>query len=744
MAVRRFRKSVLAIAVTNGAYISAAAVAQEAQLQLEEVTVTAQRREESLQEVPISAVAMNRDELDVRGIQSLSDIGPDVPNLYVNPFNIDPTAVRLFIRGIGQNDVQITQDPSVALYLDGVYVGTSFGSGFDGVDIEQVEVLRGPQGTLYGRNATGGAVNIVTRRAELGEWRARQDLIGGNLGRFQSQTVVNAPIGDRVALKFNYLRNVRDGYVENTGIGEDFGQLDRNSGVLDLRIGATDNFTIDYRYERAKLKDTQRFDQVTEFGPGALAPLTIYSNPPGATDDRLDKVASLRNIIKNDQQIDAQSLWLDWAISDTLTFKSITSLRKLDSSTSSDNLSTAFGVYSTPIPGIGPIGQDGAPSVSNFDTDFKQRSQEFQLLGDTPHWNYIAGLYFYDDEATQDVTESIRVGVSGRIDVTETENRSAAVYGQATWNPALMEQRWHFTFGARASWDKRQATRNNQAVNPPVVGDYDKSFQNFNPAFTLAYDITDAMNVYGKVVSGYKSGGTSNRSANAALFAQGFDEEEIINYELGYKSQLWGGRVRLNAAAFYMQLDGMQTSVQTDPFSPGGRDFLPVDGNTIAGAELDVNWLLSEGLTFGLGYGHLDTSVGEDSVSAAGVTSELSNVLPYAPKNSYTLALDYHRPLALGAVFFNVNYAWQDEVSTSVNVTDESFIDSYGLLGGAIGWSDISLGEAGSLRLMLWGKNLTDEEYSVVGTSAWSSFGAADVQTFGDPRTYGLTLTYEY
>ena len=305
-----------------------------------------------------------------------------------------------------------------------------------------------------------------------------------------------------------------------------------------------------------------------------------------------------------------------------------------------------------------------------------------------------------------------------------------------------MDQRWQVTVGARYSEDERKAFRNNQAVG--FIGNYDEDFSNFTPSLTLGFDINDDMNAYGKVVSGFKSGGTSQRSANAELFASGFDEEDILSYELGFKGDFWNQRARLNMAAFYMELDGLQSSVQTGS-TPGQRDFLPIDENTIKGLEFDLTLLLTEGLSLRFDYGYLDTELGEDSLDSPAGTFSFVDVMSYAPETSYTASLDYSLPLNNGVLDFNLNYAYRDEVSTSINVNDSTTIDDYNVWGAAVSWSDISLGNTpGSLRVMLWGKNLGDEEYGIISTGAWSVFGVSEVTTFGDPRTYGVTLSYIY
>jgi iron complex outermembrane receptor protein len=252
------------------------------------------------------------------------------------------------------------------------------------------------------------------------------------------------------------------------------------------------------------------------------------------------------------------------------------------------------------------------------------------------------------------------------------------------------------------------------------------------------------MNAYAKVVSGFKSGGTSQRSANAELFSRGFDEEDILSYEVGFKGDFWDHRARLNAAVFHMDLDGLQASAQTGP-TPGDRDFLPIDGNTVDGLELDLTLQLTDGLTAKFDYGYLNTDLGEDHLTTAVGTFDLIGEMWYAPENSFTASVDYYLPVSNGAVDFNVNYAYRDSVNTSINIADNAVIDDYDVVGASINWSDITLGTLpGTFRVLLWGRNLLDEEYNTFAIRSWQIFGASQTETFGDPRTYGVTLSYTY
>jgi iron complex outermembrane receptor protein len=723
--------SLASIALLTGAN---QVIAETGTLMLEEVIVTAQKRAQSLQDVPISVVAFGSDQMEAQGIDDLTDIAASIPGLVVNSFNSDPAAVRLFIRGIGQNDVQLTQDPSVALYLDGVYIGSSFGSGFEGVDIERMEVLRGPQGTLYGRNATGGAVNLVTRRANTEAVEVRQDFTTGNMGIFKSRTMLNIPLSDTVAMKINYLVSQRDdGVSENAGIGVDFGEEDRSSLVADLRWDASDNLTLDYRYEQAKMEDSQHFQQVTAVDESAaLAPLFDITQ---WSPNRIDTANSVREIENNDLEISAHTLHADWSVNDSLTLKSITAYREFDNWSTSDVLSTTIGATG-----------NGAPTIGVGRTEFEQFSQEFQLLGDTESLQYVAGLYYYEDEGDFDGAGSVVLGNLRREDTANTENTSLALFGEATYTPSAMEQRWHFTLGARYSEDNRKALRTNMNIAEPIVeGEYDEDFSNFNPAVTVSFDLNDSVNIYGKAVSGFKSGGTSQRSADATLFALGIEEEEIVSYEAGLKGDFWDQRLRLNMALYSMDIDGLQTSAQTGN-TAGERDFFPIDGNSIDGLEMDMTVLLGEGLTLNLGYGYMDSELGQDSVvSVDGTEQPLTGVFSFAPEYSYSIGLNYDRSLAFGELSAGITYGYQDEFFASNNESIAVLHDGYGLWGASLNLADIRLGNlGGAFRVLLWGKNLADEEYTVSGGKSFSLFGAEEVLTFGDPRTYGVTVSYLY
>jgi iron complex outermembrane receptor protein len=734
---------------------------------LEEVLVTAEKRVESLQEVPISIMAFSEDRLDKLGITDIKNIASNVPNVSVSEYTGAATTVRLFMRGVGQNDVQVTQDPSVALYMDGVYIGSSVGTAFESADLKRIEVLRGPQGTLYGRNATGGAINLITHKATPGEFTFKQTLTGGNYGLFRSKTIANLPVTENTAVKLAYSKSKRDGIVKNRGNGEDWGIEERDNFTLDFHWDINARHYLDYKYERSTIEDTSRLSQVLEFDDSApRAGIIVFANPAldkagnpvEATRDRLEKATAFDEEVTGDIDIEAHTLAYTWDINEGLSFKSISAYRDLDAfnQTAQSPTTSLLNLY-TITNGI-------------TDTPFEQFTQELQLLGSSATLNWVGGLFYYEDES-----ESVNSGNSNGseaisrdelIDFTSTENQSIAVFGQVTWSPGALEQRWHFTFGARYSDDNRKAFRDNHRISygfagsasptPPFSDNYERDFSKFNPSYTVEYDLNDSSNIYAKVVTAYKSGGTSQRSTSSESFQGGFDEEDLISYELGYKGDLADNRLRLNAAVFHMEYEGYQQSVQTGN-SPGERDFINIEDATISGLELDFTLAITDQLTGTLSYGYLDTSFGPETVtylrvddsSSSGfseLTETLTSDLALAPRHSATASLDYTRALSFGVLNANASYQYRDSALSGVSVPTGE-LDDHRLLGANLSLSELSLGSKyGQLRIMLWGKNLLDEEYQLgnIRQESFDSLGLLGLATFGDPRSYGLTLEYNY
>lgn len=498
------------------------ALGQEALPRLEEVTVTAQRRAEPLQETPISLAAFGEERLEVEGVTGLEDIRGLVPGLTIDPFPINNGTLRVFIRGIGISDAQITQDPPVGVYLDGVYIARSTGAAMDIADLSRVEVLRGPQGTLYGRNTTGGAINLITARPNTEEITFKQTLSAGSRNLASSKSTLNLPVTDHLAVKFGALFQQQDGYVDNTGPGEDFGDREVAGYRLDLRWQATDDLTVDYAYDRSEVDYTNNsYQHIRPRTPvqGSQADLIDSSANTQYTTGFADELATIMPFLPSYTEIEGHSLTLTQEF-DGFQLKYLGAYRSLFDQSYAD-LGGGAGL----APGQDPHGLSNASKrVFRLDTgeycgqaaqfvlgsgqctptvrpivDQEQWSHEFQVTGETfdQRLEYIAGLYYFREEAVEDngplhhqLSGPANLGVPnfedtfGNLPILggvlgdilgpnttlravnllsqryDIENEAFAAFGQFTWTPPLWQDRLHLTLGARHSEDTRTAIKN--------------------------------------------------------------------------------------------------------------------------------------------------------------------------------------------------------------------------------------------------------------------------------------------
>jgi iron complex outermembrane recepter protein len=717
----------------------AASAAYADNLALEEVVVTAQKREESIQKTPISLAAFSETDLENKAISNLVDLRSEVPNLQLTPHPNSTATTRVFMRGVGNNDDQVTQDPSVAVYMDGIYVARSQGLAADVADIERVEVLRGPQGSLYGRNATGGAINFITKAPEIGEFHFKQSFTVGSENQFRSRTQADLPLGETAAVELSYLKATKDGFVKNPGTGVSrWGDQDRYAWRAALHWQPIDEIDVRYSFDRSQIDDT----------PGFI----VYSPSFPEMAKRPTRGSSFVDDLRaNDITAQGHNLIVSWDVNDSLTIKSITGYRKLDNFTNQNYLTDAFTGTGNPLATLFA----GKPVfLTEFDSDQHQFSEELQAAGDAfdSRLEYVAGLYYFSEKAdSYDTTESMQ-GFDERW--VSIDNSAYAVFGQATYTPAF-DEALHLTLGLRYSRDNREATMEtlhsapNGAVPPthngganPFSDKGDKSFNDVSPSLIVAYDLDSEVNIYGKIAKGYKTGGYNVR-APQLRFAEGFDQENLISYEAGLKSQWFDNRVRFNSAVFLAKYDDIQVNVQTDPTNPSITDVLNAGKATISGFEMELNGRVTEALTAGLNYAYLSAVYDKvDDANGTDVTSQFQ--FPEAPHNSYTVNLQYEFPTTpIGVFTAMVDYSWQDEKFSASNAKpangDRFIIDDYGLLNARLNLSEIPVG-AGELRASLWGRNLEDKHYYTSLFDLRAAMGAF----YGEPRSYGIDLVYEY
>ncbi|CAH0990574.1 Pesticin receptor [Sinobacterium norvegicum] len=707
------RKPLAAVIAMASVGLTSAAMAQNNTPALEEVVVTAEKREASLQDTPISIAAFDQTELDKYRIENIGDLEGMTPNLSITPFPTSRSSLVVFIRGIGNNDSQTTQDPAVGIYMDGVYVGRSTGLTTDVAALERIEILRGPQGTLYGRNTTGGAINYVTTKPTQ-EFGFQQKVSGGNNDYWQSVTTVDSgEVIDGLTSKLTFLKSHNGGWVENTGSGNDFGEEEKTAGRVAISFAPTEELSFDYGYDYSENTGPQQFYQTT------------WSSVGPYQAKRQDKGAWAEDVEDSNTKVYGHSLTASYDLGAAV-IKSITAYRNLDESIIQD--------YS---------GQSFAPGFRvNIDVNHEQWSQEFQLLGDIgDNINYVTGLYYYKEKALEQEYDTAPLPPTYAVGVVEnryiqSRNEALAAYGQMTYS---FNEMIDLTAGLRYTEDKREASKD--SINFTQQHSGSETYSNINPSLTLNVHWMDDVSTYAKVVNGYKSGGFNARSTEEG-FQKPFDEEELWSYELGLKSMLLDDRVRLNAAVFYNDYSNMQIQQITDNTKIFLTDVFNAGEATTQGIELDVTAMIIEGLSVTANYAYLDAEFDKvsDGQSGADVTS--SYTMPYAPENSYNISLDHTLAIGDMTLASSLNYNWRDvQFGTAANPDMEGFkIDSYGLLNGRVQLSGVKIAGDSELEFGLWGKNLADEEYIVHTISQ----GVMHNGYFGEPLSYGLDVTFNY
>ncbi|MCR9103791.1 MAG: TonB-dependent receptor [Gammaproteobacteria bacterium] len=807
---------------------------------LEEVIVTAQKREQSNQDVPISITALGADAIERRGIQNTEDLIGQIPGVggFTAPGSRGNTG--LAIRGVsGGSPANLSLDPAVATYLDGVFIGKLAGGSVDVAELERVEVLRGPQGTLYGRNATGGAVNYITRKPS-GEFGLRAvgtvgdyDLYGLKLN-VDTPTLGNASDGlGAFAASLGVQTRERDGFYDNDSGGEDFNNLDRQAWRFAVNWNFRDSLFVDYAYDGSQLDETNNLDAVVGFNPldaagnvdrvtalqGTLAQAQAFAATPG-TDPRIASrwIPSLeRTIDVYEQRIaqgegrrngggaditpasevesDGHSLTLAWETSG-LTFKSITAYRDVEVSALGDiddidsridangvgafndtahlTLGQIYGATSGFDPGIPQVPLDafwgainelgGALHFSqNSESEYEQFSQEFQVLGNTDTIEWVAGLYYFDDQAKYARTSLALVPLAPVGEQAyQLETEAWAVFGQATWTPGWLDDRIAITGGLRYTEEDKDIEWNNAAQIgvltppvPPASAVNDDSFDNVSGNLTVAFQATDDINTYVRYATGYRSGGFNGELFNSPSF----EEETIETWEIGMKSDWLDGRMRINAALYAYEWDDLQVSqIETVEGTPTTR-IVNAGSAERWGGEIEVQVVPVEDMVVGLSYSYLDGDFEEfpdlcgDNAPADCIPGEDFANRGASPDNQFNLYADYlFARTDFGEITGWVNVNWQDEWFTTAASTavidgtpviyEPQVMDERTVIDARLSLENIEVGD-GNLRFTLWGKNLTDEDYSTYGINFGANLGLL-TENYGDPRTWGLEVAYEY
>lgn len=808
-----------ALAFTSGLTpFSPLAVAQEGIL--EEVIVTARRRVESLQETPVAVTALGADALREAGVRNLADLNSITPNIEVSSANGTAPLANIYIRGVGQRNTGPNIDSGVGIYIDGVYAGRPDGALLDIHDIQSVQVLRGPQGTLFGKNTTGGAL-VFTSNRPVDQFEASAGARVGNFDRLDGSFMVNVPVTDRVWTRLAGSSVNRDGYIDNVLDGKEYMDEDRQSLIWQTRFAAGSNLVLDLNVNWAETSQTMRPQKCVPV-PGyrgwqaeLFNTLAIVPSTGRTLDDFCQDAADVgdENTVISDLGGDyyaenkGTSLTAVWDLSDDLSLKSITAWRATEASQDDE-------LDHTGIPFLHRT-QSVHPAGKPRETD--QYSQEFQVTGSAAdqRLQYVAGLYWFQEETVGETTvnflgpydpaiSNLFYMNTSSINI-DADNEAVAAFAQLEW---AWTDHWRTTLGLRYTDESRELSRRRYRVIPetldanggpvtevaPDSGLYLRGpdFE-YNPLFEFeladstradtdnddvtpmgsvqylvdGWGVVDTGTVYLTYSEGFLSGGLSEGPTGQL---EEFEPEEVENWELGFKLDLFASTLRINGALFHADYTNRQLT--TLAINPETNSPAPATINarksTIQGLELETTWLPTDRLLLTLNVTVNDGDIDEfmdtlitiadvSETPATGCTrsdltflqldscpNDRSNEnLPRLPEHTLFFAADYTLDTPAGKVIPRVQLSYKSDIDfcfdsascrSGLWLEDEQFD-----LSARLTWISRDEKWVGAL----YGTNLTEEDYIIGASPLVESEGVGGFAN-ALPRMYGVELQYQF
>ncbi len=740
------------------------------------IYVTARKRSEDIQKIPISITAFTDTAIEERSLKDLSDIADFTPNLdfsVTGGFGDQTHEATIFIRGVGQIDTAVFSDPAVGIYVDGVYLARSQGAVLDLVDIERVEVLRGPQGTLFGKNSTGGALSLITKTPAS----TRQGWVEATLGEFDridGRLSLDLPLGEKVSSKLSLMSTNRDGFSRSLTTGQRFHDDDRDAGRLALRFLPSESLSIDFAADFAQQNDFGGNQVLLALTPTPL--LEFYNNALAAagfplyderwlTPNRRDSFSN--GVPSIDGDVFGVSLRWAWA-SDDLTVSSITALRTTE--------------YST-------VGEgDGAPVLlaeRTLQLDHEQWSQEFQLTGSAAddRLTWVAGGIYFEERPKEDsnifvfgdlfaaleqapgpifappgvpdflcspgppppglpcfggpgnpLNFAFFVGDTGVFQSLDLETVSYAFFGEGTYD---LSDRLSATFGLRYTRDDKEFTYlAQQPFMPPQNLFNADEWDAWTPRFSLAFQAKPELLLYLSASRGFKSGGFNGRPQQRPALDP-FEPETVWTYEVGFKSGSYGPGLTLNGAAFFSDYRDIQFAASLDV--GGVPVFVTQNAGSaeILGFELEAVAQTAAGLTFSGALGYNDNEFTElDPGVPAGLNQD--GVLPKTPEWTLNASLQYaFEAGVLGDVIARADWNYRDEVFNDVANTPTLAQEAYDLLN-----ARILMAPSENWEVSLFGTNLTDETYLETGFFT-GAFGPS-IGVPARPREWGVSARWSF
>ena len=773
MAHTTFGKLTLCLFLLNSAYINANTKEQQS---IETIEVTAQKRVQNAQDIPLTLSFINGEELKQLGAKTLNDVSLHTPGLHVSTSQTIDTDIAL--RGISSNDFGLSTDESIPIYLDGVYLGDGLNMLGELLDIERIEVLKGPQGSLFGRNAVGGAINIISRQP-INDSRGELNVGLGNFNNRRVSGFLNAPLNDEnllLRISGNLLR--QDGWQENqhqTSVSSTKGfEKHRTTmrGQLYWQINSKVNLQLTTDWYRDKgttgrynaiggdlfnvLQNINALSPATSDIGGTrtnngneffafdttnpLQPVPDFTGPSGEpVDHRINRT------------IAGSQVKIDWLLSDDLRLTSISAHRRQRSSTSEDNDGSEYLFVNV-----------------NGQVNNKEYSQEIRLNGKSDSLDWFVGLYAYHFDVTGGVEDNFGALLLGypftEAAYIEAETDSLALFADGIWP---IDDNTALTLGGRLTYDRKtQRILNPQpfgllfaspaqflganGLPDPSLASGERSWRDFSPRIALDHKLSQDIMVYGSVSQGYKSGGfnsfpTVNTDQTSALFGSvpfgstaPFDKEKVTSYELGVKSLVLNKKIKLNASGFFYQFRDLQFLVTDGPV---------VKANNAAkasgkGLELDMDYQVDNSLSLYFRAQWLDATYDSDVFESNGdLLVSRGQELAYASDFSASAGLNHYFPLgSAGELRTHLNYSYTGDRNHSADLRDPIYRETgFGLINVRFTYLPVDA----IWELGIWAKNLTNTNYVQTIGGLASDFGVVSALK-GEPRTFGVALKLNF
>lgn len=693
---------------------------------LEEIVVTARRMQESLQDVPSSISTLSSEFIRSERIQNVDQIIALTPGATFTSFHKGQQDFSM--RGISSQTEGAAGDSGVATYVDNIVIGSDFAKSLKIMDVEQVEILRGPQGTAFGRNASAGLLHIINRRPTQ-ENEAMVEATVGNYSLMEVNAYLNGGLSDNSSGRLSFHFDDRDGFTKDLSSGRDVDYVRNTSLRGQWRFTPTQDFDLLLKLEWSEDDDgapIRRGPDCTK--PYLEPPFGNFTEPscdPWKTDvsDRDDLIFT-RTIVIGTAEV-------TWDFTEQLRLTSITGWMDAEMDRFAD-------IFGTPLD---VLLQGNNDKASQFSQEFRlDNSQQDSAL----HW--IGGVYVYSDDRKKIGENRDSLSYAGPPFATTTDLRTAnkttsyGIFGQLSYD---VGERTNLTVGGRYSSDEKdfsvyhgtEGGLGDVFVDPsqnPINAMAKESWSEFTGSASLSYHFTDDVMLYGLFATGYKAGGFNGEPYDLVSAVTPYDQETSNNLEAGLKSQWLDNRLRLNLSVFHTTYDDLQVV----DFLPSGTPFIDNSGGAqIDGLELDFSWLVSDSLVVSGSVAALDAELKGD-VSGTNVAG---NRPDNSPEWTASLAADYTIDLPNGSsMVIRADYNGRSDVFDGPYEDPETVREGVGFLGLRVSW----LSSDQNWRLALWGRNLTNE--AEVLTFGPAVLVSQNPTGYGPPRTFGATVTRHF